>query len=105
MRISAIPMSARPWRLFVLAVLGLVAVFGTLIIPAGAKDKKDGEESDRKEPKTIGDIVSVAGLNAFPAEGVGLIVGLEETGSDPLPGNDRGILLLEMQKRGITNAE
>jgi flagellar basal body P-ring protein FlgI len=89
---------------FVAASLALFCAIG-LTVGATDKAKKDSESSDRKEPKTIGDIVSVAGLSAYPVEGVGLVVGLENSGSDPLPSNERGVLLLDMQKRGIANAE
>jgi flagellar basal body P-ring protein FlgI len=98
--------SSRPLLTPFLVLVGLLALFGAMALPAGAGDKNKKEtEPERKEPKTIGDIVSVAGLSAYPVVGYALVGGLENTGSDPLPGQDRAAVLQEMQKRGFTNAE
>ncbi len=74
-------------------------------IEAGDKTSSDKEATERKEPRTIGDVVSVAGLQSYPVIGIGIVVGLPDTGSDPIPGPDRSALLLEMQKRGIKQPE
>jgi flagellar basal body P-ring protein FlgI len=96
---SSVSGRSRAWAAFALFI---VLSFSAA---AGDKNRKDSDDSDRKEPKTIGDIASVAGLSTYPVEGVGLIVGLSDTGSDPAQGPDRNWLVLDMQKRGLTNVE
>jgi flagellar basal body P-ring protein FlgI len=99
-------LAIRPLHSPILGILGSITLSAIIGLSAIASDKKkDGDQSEHKEPKTIGDIVSVAGLSSYPVEGVGLIVGLDETGSDPLPGNDRNLLLQDMQKRGISHPD
>jgi flagellar basal body P-ring protein FlgI len=71
------------------------------------KDKdKDKDEAKRRRPRLIGDVTAVDGLQPYVVEGVGLIVGLDETGCDPAPGPERSALEQEMLKRpGISKPD
>lgn len=48
-------------------------------------------------------ITAFGGTGVVPIEGVGLVVGLDNTGEDPPPSHYRTILVDEMRKRGIDN--
>jgi flagellar basal body P-ring protein FlgI len=56
---------------------------------------------DTHETKLVGDFAVPFGLYPVRVEAVGLITGLNGTGSDPAPSSDRGALLDEMQTRGV----
>jgi flagellar basal body P-ring protein FlgI len=94
---------ARPAH-FIIAAATLALASYSVLHAADKKAKKDDEEKS-KEPRLIGDITSVEGLQPFVLEGVGLVSRLEGTGSDPLPGPDRAALQLDMQKRGIRGVD
>ena len=59
-------------------VLGLwLAAFALASYTAGAagdKNSKDNDEAEFKEPKSIGDVAAVAGLQSYPVRGVGLVL-------------------------------
>lgn len=52
----------------------------------------------------VGDLAVPYELYPIAIEGIGLVTGLKGTGSDPKPSVERTILMAEMQKRGIKNA-
>ena len=51
----------------------------------------------------IGDHTTIAGLNLITLQGVGLVTGLDGTGSDPPPSHYREMMLDEMKRRNIKN--
>lgn len=55
--------------------------------------------------RTVGDYTAVRGLTPARAEGVGLVVGLHGTGSDPVPNRYRELILKEMHTREVPNPE
>ncbi len=64
------------------------------------------------EEEVLGDRVTLVadaaisyGREAIRVEGVGLVVGLKGTGSDPIPSPYRSMLLDEMKKRGVEHPE
>jgi flagellar basal body P-ring protein FlgI len=63
------------------------------------------EESEPIEHETrlVGDLAVPFGLYPVRVEAVGLVTGLNGTGSDPAPSSQRAALLEEMQTRGVTN--
>ena len=98
--------SLRPFRFVLSAALILAGLAGFSAFAAGDKTKKDKKDEDeRKESKTIGDVVAVSGLQSYAVEGIGLVAGLDGTGSNPVNGPDRSALLQEMQKRGVKDPE
>ncbi len=90
--------SAKP--VVLAAALILIGMAGLSMLRAG-----DDKEAKEKEEKTIGEITVVDGTRPMVVEGVGLVVGLRGTGSDPLPGPDRAALVQEMQKWEVSGAE
>ena len=78
-----------------------VVVAGAALIFTGAGKKK---EPPVKIEETIGDVASIVGAE-FKVEGVGLIMGLDYTGSDPAPSWQRTKLLDEMRKSGVPHPE
>ena len=99
------PSRSRLFRLLLGLWCGVIVLAGYTAGAAGDKSGKSKDDSEFKEPKTIGDVAAIAGLQSYPVRGVGLVVGLADTGSDPAPGPDRLTLLGEMQKRGVRNPE
>ncbi len=68
----------------------------------------DESESDSPLETTvdtplIGDHTTIAGLNLITLQGVGLVTGLDGTGSDPPPSHYRELMLDEMRRRNIKN--
>ena len=78
-----------------------VVVAGAALIFTGAGKKK---ETPPKIEETIGDVASIFGTD-FKVEGVGLVIGLDNTGSDPSPSWQRTKLLDEMRKSGVPHPE
>ncbi len=64
-------------------------------------------EQGAEEPTTrlVGDLAVPFGLCMYPieVEGIGLVTGLNGTGSDPIPSPQRQVLLSAMQARGVQN--
>lgn len=58
-----------------------------------------------KERKLVGDFTRPWGLNWLKVESIGLVTGLDNTGSDPPPGEQRQILINEMQSHSVTNPD
>ena len=60
--------------------------------------------SDETETEVIGDVASATGLHFLKVEGVGLVNGLADTGSDPQPSALRDILLSDIRAHSVTGA-
>ena len=67
-------------------------------------DFGDDAFETKVETPLVGKFVNAAGLNPVSLHGVGLITGLDGTGSgNPRPSPMRSALLEEMRKRGVQN--
>ncbi|MEO6809200.1 MAG: flagellar basal body P-ring protein FlgI [Isosphaeraceae bacterium] len=98
---------------------GRIAALGTwtaalaLIFPltlagvdsATAKEKVKESATVLKVEETVADLADIRSSGEIPVEGVGLVIDLEDTGSDPEPSHYRAKLLEEMRKRGVRDAE
>ena len=68
------------------AHLAVVAIVATALLQTGAapgKKKKDGLPP--KVQETVGDLAFIVSRGETKVEGVGLVVGLDNTGADPPP--------------------
>jgi flagellar basal body P-ring protein FlgI len=63
----------------------------------------DENQPEKKKIKLVGDYAVPFGLFPLKVEAIGLVTGLNGTGSDPAPSPQRSALLDEMQTRGVTN--
>ena len=61
------------------------------------------EPVETKTPRLVGDLAVSYGLHPITVEAIGLVTGLNGTGSDPLPSPERQFLMAEMQRRGVQN--
>jgi len=61
------------------------------------------EPVETKTPRLVGDLAVSYGLHPIAVEAIGLVTGLNGTGSDPLPSPERQFLMAEMQRRGVQN--
>ena len=71
--------------------------------PASAKKKT--ETIVLKVDETVGELAKVPPLTEVKVEGVGLVIGLDGTGSNPSPSAWRTKLRDQMQKAGLENSE
>lgn len=86
---------AIPRRIGILgAALAMLAMLG-----AGPAKPKAG--TTLKVEETVADLADIQANGGIPVEGVGLVVGLEGTGSDPAPGAYRTKLENEMNKARV----
>ena len=85
-----------PRRCWALGGLALVTTLS--LIGAG---KKRPEPAPPKVEETVGDLADIRVNDTTKVEGIGLVSGLEDTGSDPPPGYFRQQLVDEMRKAGI----
>lgn len=91
----------RTWAHGALVAIGVLA-----LISAGAgTPKKKGKGTPPKVQETIGDLSFVVSRGETKVEGVGLVVGLDNTGVDPPPSWYRKQLIDEMTKAGIEKAD
>ena len=91
----------RPW-----AHGALVAMAALALTQMGAgPGKKKGEEPPPKVQETVGDLSFVVSRGEMKVEGVGLVVGLDNTGVDPPSSWHRKQLVDEMSKAGVEKAE
>ena len=60
--------------------------------------------SPPKVDETIGDVATIFGTD-IKVEGVGLVIGLDGTGSEPAPSWQQKKLVDEMQKSGVEHPE
>ena len=88
------------------AALGTTLALAALI-GAGPSRRKptDPPREPLKVEETIGDVAYFSHAGEIPVEGVGLVVGLDHTGSDPEPSFHRQKLLDEMRKAGVQNPD
>jgi flagellar basal body P-ring protein FlgI len=90
------------WALGILAALAVLALvpFGIAAPPAKKKGK-----IELKIQETVGDLAYVVSNGEQKVEGVGLVVGLENTGADPPPSSYRQQLVDTMSKAGVEHAD
>ncbi len=74
------------------------------LIGAKTKAKKRPEPAPPKVDETVGDVANILGYDVR-VEGVGLVMGLDNTGSDPAPSWQRNKLVDEMRKAGVEHPE
>ena len=84
-----------------LAALGALAVGLAGAGPLSAKKKPD--KSPVKVEECVGDLAYITNSGDTKLEGVGLVVGLDNTGADPPPSYYRSKLLDDMRKEGVEN--
>ena len=91
----------RPW-----AHGALVAIAALALLQMGAgPSKKKKEGLPPKVQETVGDLAFVVSRGEMKVEGVGLVVGLDNTGVDPPSTWHRKQLVDEMSKAGVEKAE
>src|SRR5262249_51593929 len=66
---------------------------------------EDETERERYDAKTIGELTQVANSDPIPVAGLGLVVGLDGTGSSPPPCAYRTLLESDLLKRGAENVK
>jgi flagellar basal body P-ring protein FlgI len=93
-----------PRRTF-LAACGCGAAAVLLGAGPGKKPPSLKDEKPPKAEETVGDLAYVRMDDAIRVEGVGLVIGLNGTGSDPVPGPRRTALLDRMRKAQVPDAE
>jgi flagellar basal body P-ring protein FlgI len=91
----------RPWAHG--AVLGIAAL--ALLQMGAGPTKKKKEGLPPKVQETVGDISFVVSRGEMKVEGVGLVVGLDNTGVDPPSTWQRKQLVDEMSKAGVEKPE
>jgi len=85
-------------------IMGLApCIIGCSLWMTGSKTPVLGETAEVKTPRLVGDLAVPYGLHSIVVEAIGLVTGLNGTGSDPLPSPERQFLLAEMQRRGVQN--
>jgi flagellar basal body P-ring protein FlgI len=85
------------------AFLGIAAL--ALLQMGAGPSKKKKEGLPPKVQETVGDIAFVVSRSEMKVEGVGLVVGLDNTGVDPPSTWQRKQLVDEMSKAGVEKAE
>jgi Flagellar P-ring protein/HEAT repeats len=86
-------------------VLGaLVAGAALFLTGAGSGKKPLKVAPPPKVDETVGDVASILGSD-LKIEGIGLVIGLEGTGSEPAPSAQTTKLLDEMRKSGVQHPE
>ena len=93
-----------PSRVRALAALAAVSALAVSLAGAGGPKKKHVEPDPPKVEEAVGDLAYIQSHAETKLEGVGLVVGLENTGVDPPPSYYRQKLLDEMKKAGVENA-
>jgi flagellar basal body P-ring protein FlgI len=89
------------------ATRALVAIVALALVQTGAgpSKKKGKEPPPPKAQETVGDLAFVVSRGEMKVEGVGLVVGLDNTGADPPVSYYRKQLVDEMSKAGVEKAE
>ncbi|MBN2579617.1 MAG: flagellar basal body P-ring protein FlgI [Pirellulales bacterium] len=87
------------------SLLGVTVILSACSWLDSGTMRSQSPEDDAEESTTrlIGDIVAPFGLYPVRIEAVGLVTGLDGTGSDPAPSELRQHLVDEMQIRGVEN--
>lgn len=87
------------------ALAGLALVAALALTGAGdSKKKKPPEPAPPKVDETIGNLAGVP-IGEIRVEGVGLVVGLDNTGMDPPPSAARAKLVNDMRKAGVEHPD
>ena len=84
--------------------IGALAAGAALACTGAGPTPKKKEPAPPKIEETIGDVATTVGTD-YKVEGVGLVIGLDNTGSDPAPSWQRTKILDEMRKSGIPHPE
>ena len=79
------------------------ATHGCSGVPSIRSQSPEEPVADLTSTRLIGDIAVPFGTYPIRVEAVGLVTGLPGTGSDPPPSMYRGVLLAEMQAKGVRN--
>jgi len=93
----------RSWAQLALVATVALALFQTGASPTPKKKKK--EPPPPKVSETVGDLAFVVSRGETKVEGVGLVIGLDNTGADPPPSWYRKQLVDEMSKAGVEKPE
>jgi len=93
-----------PRRVRALAALALTGALALGLTGASSPKKKKKEAAPPKVEETVGDLSYIQHAVETKLEGVGLVVGLDNTGVDPPPSPYRTRLLDDMRKAGVENA-
>ncbi len=88
----------RPKYWLIVSIVTLLGGCGPLFVRSQSPEKLD---SLLDEIDLVGDLAVASGMKPVVVESVGLITGLDDTGSDPPPSSERAELLGEMQTRGV----
>lgn len=92
----------KPWWILVVLVTMGASGCTSPLMRWREKDKKPTELADQIQgPRLIRDMTRVWGLRPIRVEGVGLVTGLDNTGSDPPASPHRDLLIDDMQRRGV----
>lgn len=85
-------------------VVALWAMVALALLGAGTPRRRRSDPPPQKVEETIGDLAIIASHSDQRLEGVGLVRGLDNTGSDPPPSWYREKLIDEMRKAGVENS-
>ena len=75
----------------------------TLLDSKETTEAKDRQKKRDVHQLLVGDVAVPFGMFPMYVESVGLVTGLQGTGSDPEPSPERSVLIEDMQRRGVTN--
>ncbi len=95
--------SMRFHRLWLLC--GIVALAGCSKLNLLSMRSQSPEELALSGGKArlVGDLAAPFGTHSATVHGVTMVTGLRDTGSDPVPSPQRGVLLAELRRRGVAN--
>jgi hypothetical protein len=96
--------SPNPRRPRAVATLVALSALALSLAGAGLPKKKRAEPPEPKVEETVGDLAFIQSRVETKLEGVGLVVGLDNTGLDPPPSYYRQRLVDDMRKAGVENA-
>jgi flagellar basal body P-ring protein FlgI len=101
-----------PRRDFISSLGSLTALsLGSILAGGGCSSLNVRSQSPDEDPveamgrqvQLLSDLAFPFGMNYISIEAVGLVTGLDGTGSDPAPSPQRAALIAEMQTRGVEN--
>lgn len=93
------------------AAAGVVVLAAATLAMAGAADPDGGKAKSKakvdppKAEETVSDLAYLSSAGSIRVEGVGLVIGLAGTGSNPEPSSYREKLLDQMRKAQVADAE
>jgi flagellar basal body P-ring protein FlgI len=93
-----------PRRVSFVAALVATSALAACLTGASSPKKKRNEPPAPKIEETVGDLAVIRSKTDTKLEGVGLVVGLDDTGVDPPMSWYRQKLVDEMRKAGVENA-